>query len=161
MYLKKYKIPLEIISMNPISKNSHKNGEYLMYRTNLGELDLKQSDIDGLKGQFDWIDAWVHDAFHRNMLGFSNKDVLMEVIYENGYYIVTLVSDKPFDTIVRNNRYCTYDGSGSWDEITLEEAVVRFIKGCLSDGIGENPISYISYQDEVCDVWMIEKLIEM
>lgn len=159
MFLKKYKIPLEIISDNPISENSHKNGEYSAYRTNLGELDLKQSDIDKLDGQFDWIDAWMHDAYHRNMRGFNNKDVLMEVIYEKGYYIITLVSDKPFDTIVKNNRYC--DSNRPWEEVTLEEAVVRYIKGCLSDGIGENPIAYIEYQDEVCDVWMIEKLIEM
>lgn len=159
MYLKKYKIPLEVISMNPISENSHKSGEYSCYRTNLGELDLKQSDIDNLGGQFDWIDAWMNDAYHRNMRGFNNKDVLMEVIYEKGYYNVTLVSDKPFDTIVKNNRYG--NSKAPWEEVTLEEAVVRFIKGCLSDGIGENPISYISYQDEVCDVWMVEKLIEM
>lgn len=159
MFLKKYKFPLEIISNNPISENSHKDGEYSAYRTNLGELDLKQSDIDGLKGQFDWIDAWVHNAFYRNMLGFSNKDVLMEVVYDKGYYIVTLVSDKPFDTIVKNNQYC--DSKGSWEEVTLEEAVVRFIKGCLSDGIGEGRAACIKYQGEVCDVWMVEKLIEM
>lgn len=159
MYLKKYKIPLEIISMNPISKNSHKNGEYSMYRTNLGELDLKQSDIDELDGQYDWIDAWRNSEYDRKMMGFNNKDVLMEVIYEKGYYIVTLVSDKPFDTIVGNNQY--YSSSDSWEEATLEEAIVRYIKGCLSDGIGENPIAYIEYQDEVCDVWMIDELIEM
>lgn len=161
MFLKKYKIPLEVISINPISENSYKSSEYSGYITNPGELDLKQSDIDDLDGQFDWIDAWANDSFHRNMLGFNNKDALMEVVYDKGYYIVTLVSDKPFDTIVRNNRYCSYDGSGPWDEITLEEAIVRYIKGCLSDGIGENPIAYIEYQGEVCDVWMVEKLIEM
>lgn len=161
MYLKKYKFPLEIISDNPISENSHKNGEYSAYRTNLGELDLKQSDIDKLDGQFDWIDAWMHDAYHKNMSGFNNKDVLMEVIYEKGYYIITLVSDKPFNTIVRNNRRNDINGSGPWDEITLEEAVVRFIKGCLSDGIGEGRVACIKYQGEVCDVWMVEKLIEM
>lgn len=153
MHLKKYKIPLEVISMNPISENSHRRNYWSLYRTNLGELDLKQSDIDSLGGQFDWIDAWMNDAFHRNMRGFNNKDVLMEVVYEKGYYIITLVSDKPFDTIVKTNQY--------WKEVTLEEAVVRYIKGCLSDGIGENPIGYIEYQDEVCDVWMVEKLIEM
>ena len=139
--------------MNPISENSHRRNYWSLYRTNLGELDLKQSDIDSLGGQFDWIDAWMNDAFHRNMRGFNNKDVLMEVVYEKGYYIITLVSDKPFDTIVKTNQY--------WKEVTLEEAVVRYIKGCLSDGIGENPIGYIEYKDEVCDVWMVEKLIEM
>ena len=159
MYLKKYKIPLEIISMNLISENSHKNGEYSLYRTNLGELDLKQSDIDGLKGQFDWIDAWNNDGYHRRMLGFNNKDVLMEVIYDKGYYIVTLVSDKPFDTIVKNNQYC--NDKAPWEEVTLEEAIVRYIKGCLSDGIGEGIIGYLKYQGEVCDVWMVDKLIEM
>ena len=157
MYLKKFKIPLEVYSDNPISKNSHRPHEYSMYETNLGELDLKQSDIDELGGQYDWIDAWMDDEYHRKMSGFNNKDVLMEVIYDKGYYNVTLVSDKPFDTIVRNNRYCS--SSGPWDEVTLEEAVIRFINGCLSDGIGENPISYIRYQGEVCDVWL-GKLIE-
>lgn len=152
MYLKKYKIPLEVISMNPISENSHRRNYWSLYRTNLGELDLKQSDIDGLKGQFDWIDAWNNDEYHRRMLGFNNKDVLMEVVYEKGYYIVTLVSDKPFDTIVKNNQY--------WKEVTLEEAVVRYIKGCLSDGIGAGIIGHIKYQDEICDVWMVGKLIE-
>ena len=159
MYLKKYKIPLEIISDNPISENSHKNGEYSAYRTNLGELDLKQSDIDSLDGQFDWIDAWMNDAFHKNMRGFNNKDVLMEVVYDKGYYIVTLVSDKPFDTIVKNNQYG--DSNRPWEEVTLEEAVVRFIKGCLSDGIGECMVAQIKYQGEICDVWMVKKLIEM
>lgn len=154
MFLKKFKIPLEVYSENPISKNSHKPHKYSMYETNLGELDLKQSDIDNLGGQYDWIDAWVDDEYH----GFNNKDVLMEVIYEKGYYIVTLVSDKPFDTIVRNNRYCS--SNGPWDEVTLEEAVIRFINGCLSDGIGENPISYIRHQSEICDVWL-GKLTEM
>lgn len=158
MYLKKYKIPLEVYSENPISKNSHKPHKYSMYETNIGELNLTQPDIDNLDDQYDWIDAWVDDEYDRQMMGFNNKDVLMEVIYEKGYYIVTLVSDKPFDTIVRNNRYCS--SSGPWDEVTLEEAIVRFINGCLSDGIGENPISYIRYQGEECDVWLGE-LIEM
>ena len=96
MFLKKYKIPLEVISMNPISENSNRPHEYSCYRTNICELNLKQSDIDKLDGQYDWIDAWMNDAFYRNMRGFNNKDALMEVIYDKGYYIVTLVSDKPF-----------------------------------------------------------------
>lgn len=158
MFLKKYKIPLEVYSINPISKNSYSPHKYSMYETNIGELNLAQSDIDNLDGQYDWIDAWADDEYDRKIMGFNNKDVLMEVIYEKGNYIVTLVSDKPFDTIVRNNRYCS--NTGPWDEITLEEAVVRYINGCLSDGIGENPISYIRYQGEVCDVWL-GNLIEM
>ena len=145
--------------MNPISENSHRPHEYSMYETNIGELDLKQSDIDELGGQYDWIDAWMDDEYHRQMRGFNNKDVLMEVVYDKGYYIITLVSDKPFDTIVKNNRYCS--SKGPWEEVTLEEVVVRYIKDCLSDGIGECRVACIKYQDEVCDVWMIEKLIEM
>lgn len=158
MFLKKYKIPLEVYSDNQISEKSYKPREYSCYMTNIGELDLKKSDIDGLDGQYDWIGAWVDDEYHRQMMGFNNKDVLMEVIYDKGYYIVTLVSDKPFDTVVRNNQYCS--SSGPWDEVTLEEAIVRFINGCLSDGIGENQIGDIFYQGEECDVWL-GKLIEM
>lgn len=157
MFLKRYKIPLEVYSINPISENSYSPHKYSMYKTNIGELNLKQSDIDELGGQYDWIDAWMDDEYHRQMRGFNNKDVLMEVVYEKGYYTVTLVSDKPFDTIVKNNRYCS--SSGPWDKVTLEEAIVRFINGCLSDGIGENPISYLKYQGEVCDVWL-GKLME-
>ena len=38
MFLKKYKIPLEVYSENPISKNSHSPHKYSMYKTNIGEL---------------------------------------------------------------------------------------------------------------------------
>ena len=86
------------------------------------------------------------------MAGFNNKDVSMEVVYDNGYYFVTLVSEKPFDTIVKNNQYFSSDGP--WEEVTLKEAVIRFIEGCLSDGIGENEIGRITYQGHICDVWL-------
>lgn len=153
MFLRKYKIPLDVYSNNPISEKSYKY-EDSCYITNIGELDLKQSDIDDLGGQYDWIDDddSGYSEYFRTVYGFNNKDVLMEVVYEKGYYIVTLVSDKPFDTIVRNNRYRS--SNGSWDEITLEEAIVRFINGCLSDGIGENPIGDVFYQGEICEVWL-------
>lgn len=55
MFLRKYKIPLDVYSNNPISEKSYKY-EDSCYITNIGELDLKQSDIDGLGGQYDWID---------------------------------------------------------------------------------------------------------
>lgn len=158
MFLKKYKIPLEVYSDNQISEKSYKPREYSCYMTNIGELDLKQSDIDSLDGQYDWIDAWADEEYDRQLMGFNNKDVLMEVVYDKGYYTVTLVSDKPFDTIVRYNKYRSFNGP--WEEVTLEEAIVKYINGCLSDGIGENPISYIRYQGEVCDVWL-GNLIEM
>ena len=158
MFLKKFKIPLEVYSEYPISKNSHSPHKYSMYKTNIGELNLTQSDIDNLDGQYDWIDICMDSEYDREIMGFNNKDVLMEVIYDKGYYTVTLVSDKSFDTIVKNDRYGS--GNGPWDEVTLEEAIVRFINGCLSDGIGENPIAYIKYQGEVCDVWL-GKLIEV
>ena len=39
-------------------------------------------------------------------------------------------------------------------ELTLKEAVVDFLEGCIWDGIGENEIGYIMYQNYKCDVWM-------
>lgn len=111
-----------------------------------------------MDGQYDWIDAWRNRDYDKEMAGFNSKDVIMEVVYNQGNYIITLVSDKPFDTIVKNNRY--YSRNDPWEEITLKEAVVRFLEGCISDGIGENEIGYITYQYEKCEVWL-GKLIEI
>ena len=47
------------------------------------------------------------------MGGFNNKDVMMEVVYDEGYYIITLLSEYSFDTIVKNNQYCS--SNGPWE----------------------------------------------
>lgn len=156
MDILKFKITLKVLFNKPIIKNS-----YSTHEINMDEIDFNSIipyDIENLEGQYDWIDAWMDREYDKKMAGFNNKDVQMEVIYEKGNYIVTLVSDKPFDTIVRNNRY--YSSNDQWEEITLKEAVIRFIEGCISDGIGENEIGQIVYQGETCDVWLGE-LIEI
>ena len=84
------------------------------------------------------------------MGGFNNKDVLMEVVYDKGYYIITLLSKYSFDTIIKNNQY--YSSNGPWEEITLKEAIERFLKECIYDGIGENEIGHIHYDFEELEV---------
>jgi hypothetical protein len=146
----KYKIPLIVYLDKPVVKNS-----YSTYDVNMDEIDfhsISKYDIEKLDGQYDWIDAWMNRDYDKKMAGFNNKDVSMEVVYDNGYYFVTLVSEKPFDTIVKNNQY--FSSNGPWEEVTLKEAVVRFLEGCLSDGIGENEIGRITYQGHRCDVWL-------
>ena len=146
----KYKIPLIVYLDKPVIKNS-----YSTYDVNMDEIDfhsISKYDIEKLDGQYDWIDAWMNRDYDKKMAGFNNEDVTMEVVYDNGYYFVTLVSEKPFDTIVKNNQYFSSDGP--WEEVTLKEAVIRFIEGCLSDGIGENEIGRITYQGHRCDVWL-------
>lgn len=146
----KFKIPLIVLFPELVTVKV-----YPTYEVNMDELDFNSIlpyDIDCLDGQYDWIDAWRNRDYDKKMGGFNNKDVIMEVVYDKGNYIVTLVSDKPFDTIVKNNRY--FSSSDTWEEVTLKEAVVRFLEGCISDGIGENEIGHIRYQGRDCDVFM-------
>ena len=84
------------------------------------------------------------------MGGVNNKDVMMEVVYDEGYYIITLLSEYSFDTIVKNNQYCS--SNGPWEEITLKEAIEIFVKGCIYDGIDENNIGHIHYGFEELEV---------
>ena len=93
------------------------------------------------------------------MGGFNNKDVMMEVVYDKGYYLITLLSEHSFDTIVKNNQY--YSSNGPWEEITLKEAIERFFKGCIYDGIGENNIGHIHYDSEELEVWLGDELTEI
>lgn len=148
-----FKIPLRVLLNKPIFKDS-----YPVHMVNMSELDFEsihKDEIEKLDGDYDWIEAWCYRDYDRQMSGFNSKDVSMEVVYDNkGNYIVTLISERPFDTIVKNNHY--YSNNGPWEEITLKEAVVRFLEGCISDGIGENEIGYITYQGEKCDVWLGE-----
>lgn len=157
MYLLKYKLPLKVFLNTPVKKN-----EYETYELYLDELEfnkINSYDIKKLDGQYDWIDAWRNREYDKKMAGFNHEDVLMEVVYDKGNYIITLVSDKPFDTIVKNNRY--FSSNGPWEEITLKEAIERFFEGCIWDGIGEHEIGHIKYQFEELEVWMTQNLIEI
>lgn len=154
MDILKFRIPLVVMLPRPIIKNS-----YPIYDVNMDELDfnsISPIDIDRLDGQYDWIEAWMDTDYDKEMAGFNSKDALMEVVYDKGNYMVTLVSEKPFSTIVVNHPYYSTDVR----KITLKEAIVNFLEGCLSDGIGENPIGHAMYQSELCEVWL-GNLIEM
>lgn len=157
MYTLKYKLPLLVNLNTPIKKNGYET--YRLYMSELNFQDIDPNEISHLDGDYDWIDAWRGRDYDKKWSGFNNKDVLMEVVYDKGNYIITLVSDKPFDTIVKNNRY--YSSSDPWEEITLKEAIERFFEGCIYDGIGENEIGYIHYQGEELQVWMGDELIEI
>ena len=157
MDILKFKIPLVVDFPEPVIKNS-----YETYSVNMEDIDFNSIvpfDIDKLDGQYDWVDAWMDRDYDKEMAGFNNKDVLMEVVYDKGNYMVTLVSDKPFSTIVTNHRWYSRDPKDI-RKITLKEAVIDFMEGCISDGIGENEIGHIMYQHKVCEVWL-GNLIEM
>lgn len=157
MYTLRYKIPLEVMLNNPIEKNGYK-----VYEVNMSDLkfnDINLDEIKNLGGQYDWINACLGGDYYKKMLGFNNEDVAMEVIYDKGCYIITLVSERPFDTIIKNNRYCSSDGP--WEEITLKEAIENFFEGCIYDGIGENPIGYIHWDFEELEIWLGRNLTEL
>jgi hypothetical protein len=153
MEILRYKISLQAYFNTPIAYDPDP-----IYVKNLDELDyesISKDQIRYLDGQYDWIDAWRDSDYDREIGGFNNEDVLMEVAYEKGNYIITLLSDKPFDTIVRSNCYYT-NNPNDFKNVTLKEAVMNFIEGCISDGIGENEIGHITYQCMKCDIWMGE-----
>ena len=102
MYTIRYSLPLEVVLNKPIKKDGYETSCLPMYELNFR--DISSADIGNLGGQYDWINACLYRDYDRRMKGFNNKDVLMEVVYDKGYYTITLVSDKPFNTIVRNNR---------------------------------------------------------
>jgi hypothetical protein len=157
MFTLKYKLPLEVMLNRPIIKEGHKTYNVLM--SELKFQDISSDDIKRIDGNYDWIDAWRNRDYDKKMGGFNNKDVIMEVVYDKGNYIITLVSDKSFDTIVKNNRY--YSSDGPWEDVTLKEAIERFFEGCIYDGIGENEIGHIHYHGEELEVWMSDKLTEL
>ena len=157
MYTLKYKLPLEVMLNEPIEKNG-----YETYKINMSDLkfdDIDPNEIKNLDGQYDWIDAWRDNEYYKKMRGFNNKDVMMEVAYDKGCYIITLLSEHSFDTVVKNNQYCS--SNGPWEEITLKEAIERFFKGCIYDGIGENNIGHIHYDFEELEVWLGDELTEI
>lgn len=149
MDILRYKLPLKVILPYPIKK-SNGYSDCSAFMEDIDFNSISQIDIDNFDGQYDWIDAWRNRDYDKKMGGFNNKDVLMEVTYDKGSYIITLVSEKPFSTIVRNSRYYHND----FEDVTLKEAVERFLEGCIWDGIGENEIGEITYQGHKCDVIM-------
>ena len=157
MYFIRYKLPLVAQLNNPINISGYETYEILL--SDLEFNSINPYDIEKLDGQYDWIEEWLNSEYDKKMAGFNHEDVLMEVVYDKGNYIITLVSDKPFDTIVKNNRYFSSDGP--WEEITLKEAIERFFEGCIWDGIGENEIGHIKYQFEELEIWMSHDLIEI
>ena len=149
MDILKFKLPLEVYLPFTVEKNG-----YQTYTIHMDELDFNSiapKDIGELDGQYDWIEAWCYKEFHKQYHGFDNKDVQMEVVYDKGNYIITLVSNKSFDTIVTVHQ--GFKGEIE-KKLTLKEAVIDFLEGCICDGIGENEIGYITYQGHKCDVWM-------
>ena len=157
MYTLRYKLPLEVMLNKPIEKNGYKT-----YKINMSDLkfnDINPNEIKNLDGQYDWIDTFRDCEYDKKMGGFNNKDVMMEVVYDKGYYLITLLSEYSFDTIVKNNQYCS--SNGPWEEITLKEAIERFFKGCIYDGIGENNIGHIHYDSEELEVWLGDELTEI
>lgn len=157
MYTLRYKLPLEVILNKPIENNGYKT-----YKINMSDLkfnDINPNEIKNLDGQYDWIAAWRNSEHDKKMGGFNNKDVMMEVVYDEGYYLITLLSEYSFDTIVKNNQY--YSSNCPWEEITLKEAIERFFKGCIYDGIGENNIGNIHYDFEELEVWLGDELTEI
>lgn len=149
MDILKFRLPLNVYLPYSVEKSG-----YRTFTVHMDEIDfnsISPKDIEELDGQYDWIEAWCNREFDKNYHGFDNKDVQMEVVYDKGNYIITLISEKPFDTIVK-----MYQGFRSEipKESTLKDAVVDFLEGCIWDGIGENEIGEITYQGHKCDVWM-------
>ena len=72
-------------------------------------------------------------------------------------WIISPLSNLQLSTIVSyHNGY----GEAFKKEVTLKEAIIDFLDGCLSDGIGENPIGKVVYNHTTHDVWL-GKLIEI
>ena len=149
MDILKYRLPLKIDLPKPIEKNGYKTNSVLIEEIDFNSISPK--DIEELEGQYDWIEAWCNREFDKRYHGFDNKDVQMEVVYDKGNYIITLVSDKSFDTIIKIHQGFRREIE---KELTLKEAVVDFLEGCIWDGIGENEIGEVVYQGYKCDVWM-------
>lgn len=149
MDILKFRLPLNVYLPYLVEKNG-----YSTFTVHMDELDfhsISPKDIEGLDGDYDWIEAWCNREFDKVYHGFDNKDVKMEVVYDKGNYIITLVSENPFDTIVTAHQ--GFRGETE-KKMTLKEAVVDFLEGCIWDGIGENEIGEVVYQGNKCEVWM-------
>lgn len=159
----KFKIPLLMFSDTEVDPNN-KNSCLIRNMCDLNICEV--NGVERLLGQYCWIrnyykwDCGNVDEmlqYDKRCYGFNINDVIMEVTFDNGYYIIDLLSNLPLSTIVSyHNGY----GEAFKKEVTLKEAIIDFLDGCLSDGIGENPIGKVVYNHTTHDVWL-GKLIEI
>ena len=123
--------------------------------------ELISSKIHGMEDlydcQFNWIteDGEASDC-DKYCHGFDGSEVIMTATLKDYEYILEVLSDKPFNTLVTFHKF----GGSQVVTMTLKEAVKWALEGQLSDGIGENEIGYIEYEGEKYDVWLGE-LIEI
>lgn len=133
------------------------------------ELNISEiGNINNLSGQYCWIHDYYeyeHNEKIRNKMlqhdkycdGFNIDDVIMDVTFKDGYYLIEVVTNEPLSTVV------TYDkgyGIQSVKTVTLKDAIITYLNGCLSDGVGENPIGYVTYNHTEHEVWLGE-LVEI
>lgn len=132
------------------------------------DLDISQiKGIEKLFGQYDWIRDWgnydpetakKYREIEKRDSGFNDEEVTMNVFFKDGYYIVHILSVLPLNTPV------TWDHGYHYPDClrkgTLKDAIIDYLNGCLSDGIGENPIGTVWYNNTSHEVWL-DKLIEI
>lgn len=122
--------------------------------------DVNLSEVQGIEklgGQYSWIDDYDYEdgsEYKKKMLihdkytyGFNCEDVIMTVTFDSGYYIVEFLTDLPLDMIITRNL------GFKPETMTLKEAIRDFLDGSLSDGIGENEIGIVSYNNTTHEVW--------
>lgn len=154
MNIIRYKIPLLMYSD---TERDPKDSNSCLIRKMEDLEDISQvSGIEKLGGQYCWIydyDTYCShyteeevDKFYedyRKSNGFCLRDVLMSVTFKDGYYLAEFLTELPLDKEV-----VLIHGHGKWRReyrMTLKKAIKDFLDGHLSDGIGENPIGYVSY----------------
>lgn len=88
----------------------------------------------------------------KKFYGFNQREVMMDVTLVDGYYLAEFVTEIPLNQVVTLTR--DYGDFTSVREMTLKEAILEYLEGCLSDGIGENPIGRVSYNFTEHEVWL-------
>ena len=153
-----FKIPLLMYSDTEF--NPKYKGTCLI--RNMEDLNISEvKGIEKLSGQYCWIydcykwerknDVAKFLKYDKETYGFNIDDVIMEVKFNNGYYLVEIVTNKPLSSIVTyNNGY----KNGPTTRTSLKQAIISFLNGCLSDGIGENPIGSVTYNHTTHEVWL-------
>lgn len=151
-----YKVPLLMYSNTEIDP-----------RTNSMCLVRKMADIDtsavqGIDELFG-VGSWLQDykdyssnqeeiermlRLDKENYGFNSSEVIMDVKFSEGYYIIEFLSDLPFNTPVNRHNWF------SSDTVSLKEAIKSWFDGQLSDGIGENQIGTVSYGGTTHEVWL-------
>ena len=157
MNILRFKIPLLLIS------NTEPDPEckYTALTRKLENLDIaKVEGINTLDGQYCWIHdyrKWYSDENYVNKMlksykdanGFNIDEVIMEVtMSDEGFYIAEIITNEPLDKIVFVNKW------KSNMTMTLRDAIISFLNGCLYDGIGENPIGTVKYNHTTHSVWL-------